>query len=123
MARILRDSYTGEVASEYYTSDITGINEPKGLYKEKFQGSSASYRADKQPDGTFAVSRCPQAVRELPGYPLCSVADESWAYRILNWFVQHDGVMLKAIDYMTTSADFDTFFTAVEQAMKETITS
>ena len=123
MARAFKDSYTGEVSSEYYTSIISGINEPKGLYKEKFQGSSASYRADKQEDGTFAVSRCPQAARELPGYPLCSVADESWANRILDWFVRHDGSMLVAIDYMTTKADFDSFFTAIEQGMRETITS
>ena len=123
MARVLKDSYTGEVASEYYTSIISGINDPKGLYKEKSIGSSASYRADKQEDGTFSISRCPQSARELPGYPLCSVADEAWAHRILDWFVRHDGSMLVAIDYMTTKADFDSFFTAIEQGMRETITS
>lgn len=127
MARALKDSYTGEVASEYYTSIISGINDPKGLYKDKFAGSSASYRADKQSDGSFAISRCPQVARELPGYPLCSVADKSWANRILDWFVRHDGSMLVAIDRMTgvrdAESDFDTFFLAIEQAMRETITS
>lgn len=121
MARSLRDSYTGEVVSEYYTSAITGINEPKGLFKERVYGSSASYRADKQEDGSFAVSRCAQAARELPAYPLCSVQDESWAYRILDWLVEHDHVMLRAIEHMAD--DFDAFFLCIEQAMQETITS
>lgn len=123
MARNLRDSYTGEVVSEYYTSAITGINEPKGLFQEKVWGSSASYRADKQEDGSFAVSRCPQPSRGLPAYPLCSVTDESWAYRILEWFVRHDGVMITALDFMDKNLDFDTFFIAIEQGMKETIAS
>ncbi len=122
MARELRDSYTGEVVSEYYTSAITGIREPKGLYKEKFYGSSASYRADKQPDGSFAVSRCAQAVQELPAYPLCSVNDENWANRILDWFVAQDQAMFHAIQLMN-EGEFDPFFACIERAMQETITS
>lgn len=123
MARSLRDSYTGEVVSDYYTSAITGINEPKDLYREKVWGSSASYRADKQEDGSFSITRCAQAARELPAYPLCSVADERWAHRILDWLVIHDALMLNAIEQMDKNFDLDTFFMCVEQAMQETITS
>lgn len=121
MARALRDSYTGEVVSEYYTSRISGINEPRGLYKEQTFGSSASYRADKQDDGTFAIGRCPQIARELPGYPLCSVADEVWANRILDWFVANDHIMLRAIEHLADN--FEPFFNCIERAMQETITA
>lgn len=121
MARTLKDSYTGEVVSEYYTSAITGIREPKGLFKDQVYGSSASYRADKQEDGTFAIARCSQAARELPGYPLCSVADEVWANKILDWFVANDHIMLRAIEHL--EENFEPFFNCIERAMQETITS
>lgn len=118
MAREMRDSYTGEVYAEYYVSRIKGINEPKGLFKEREEemGSSASYRADEQPDGTYQVSRC--AHRGQPQMELCSVDSEAWAVRLLDWLVLHDRVMRKSLDLFMQ--DPEMFFNCVEQGMKET---
>lgn len=118
--KVLKDSYTGEEAVEYYTSTIPGINEPRGLYKEReLSLTSAEYRADREIDGRFSISRVAQPCRQLPSYPLCSVANELWARCMLEWLVIHDRVLLRILDNFMENPD--AYFDCVELAMRETM--